>query len=988
LERIGPQIKSDLRDILWAGPEQANSSTINQTAFAQPVLFIIEYALARLWMSWAIEPYVMIGHSIGEYVAACLAGVMSLQDALRIVVNRGRLMQGLPHGSMLAVPASEQEVENWISRAEWRGKLCVAAVNAPELVVVSGPIAEIKQFETTLIEQGQSPRRLQTSHAFHSSMMDAILDEFTADMAAVKLRPPRIPYISNLTGTWLTDAEATDPAYYANHLRHAVRFSAGIQAIASEIRPDFIEVGPGQTLKSLVKQHTFNGHEPLVLHSLPGATDKQSDSRTMLGTLGHLWCKGKSIDWARFYGENRPRRISLPTYPFERQRYTVEAGALAKTPQRSPLGKRPMDEWFYAPGWRSCLPVAADSLKAADQRQVCMVFRTDHPFQHKLANRVRKMGYDVLEVFPAQSFHALNPDSFGINPAKPADYSSLIEDLKRKGKIPNLVIHLWGLGQDIPGTGRQSTEDRALDLEFFPLVFLAQAFGTSDIDTPVDIKVIVDGSIDVMDEGVARPENALVMGPCIVIPQEFPNINCSCIDVDLSFAGPASESRLLDQLVAEMSLKSSDPLVAYRGKYRWTKTYDAVRLPRSPEPPPILKQGGVYLITGGLGGVGLELADYLGRTVGAKLILIARTPLPVKAAWPSWLATHAADDHTSQKISKLQQIESYGAEVFVCSAEVSDSAQMQSAVDNATERFGPIDGVIHAAGVPGGGAVQLNSREAAMAVLRPKVHGTRVLAEVLSKQHPDFLFLCSSVNAVVGGFGQVDYCAANAFLDAFAQAHNTCTGMTTLCVNWDMWSDVGMALNTNVPEHLREQRSLDLKLGITKRDGQEAFARLLRCALPQVLVSTREFAEMRSSRLNLKAITDEASPARAATAHPRPELNTPYVAPQDELERTLTGIWQQALAIDRIGVRDNFFELGGDSLLALQVMAKIRETTNISLPVTTFYADPTVASVKKHLKENGTAASAKNASEFRREARQAFALRAQRRRTLEAGGDS
>ena len=276
-------------------------------------------------------------------------------------------------------------------------------------------------------------------------------------------------------------------------------------------------------------------------------------------------------------------------------------------------------------------------------------------------------------------------------------------------------------------------------------------------------------------------------------------------------------------------------------------------------------------------------------------------------------------------------------------------------------------------------------------MLRAKVHGTRVLAEVLSEQRPDFLILCSSVNAVVGGFGQVDYCAANAFLDAFAHAHKARTGMTTLTVNWDMWSDVGMAANTSVPTRLQEQRSVDLRLGITGREGQDAFARLLQCALPQVLVSTRDFAEMQSSRQNIVPANTEAAPALAevrATGHPRPDLNTPYVAPEDELERTLTGIWQQALGIDRIGVRDNFFELGGDSLLAVQVVGKIRQTTNISLPVASFYADPTVSSLKKQLAGGGTKASERSTSEVRRDARQGLGLRAQRRRTLEPGRDN
>jgi NAD(P)-dependent dehydrogenase (short-subunit alcohol dehydrogenase family)/acyl carrier protein len=404
-----------------------------------------------------------------------------------------------------------------------------------------------------------------------------------------------------------------------------------------------------------------------------------------------------------------------------------------------------------------------------------------------------------------------------------------------------------------------------------------------------------------------------------------------------------------------------------------------------------LKQGGVYLITGGLGGIGLELADYLGKTVQAKLILLGRTKLPPQEAWANWVAAHAADDPTSRKIARLQRIQSYGAEVFLCSAEVSDREQLRSAVRGARDRFGRIDGVIHAAGVMGGGTIRLKTRDEAMAVLQAKVRGTRVLAEVLSEQPPDFLILCSSVNAVVGGFGQVDYCAANAFLDAFAHSHQARTGMATLSVDWDMWSEVGLAQNTNVPEHLQQQRSMEISLGITALEGLEVFSRLLGCALPQILVSTREFTEMRASRQSVGQLSDQsatAPQAARAAGHPRPELTNSYVAPADDVERTVAGIWQQALGIDKVGVSDNFFELGGDSLLAVQVVGQMRQAMKISFPVAAFYADPTIASLKKHLLGDAKAAPERSVTDGRREARQGLGMRAKRLRKVEAGRDT
>jgi len=983
LELIRPHVNMDFHGMFLNEKSHSGNTTVNQTAFAQPSLFILEYALARLWMGWGVQPHVMIGHSIGEYVAACLAGVISLPDALRLVAKRGQLMQSLPGGSMLAVLASEQQVRAWAERSEWQGRHSIAAVNAPELTVVSGPSDEIQKFEAAVVAQGRSTRLLHTSHAFHSSMMDSILDEFTAAVGEATLRPPRIPYISNLTGTWLTDAQATDPSYYAKHLRQTVRFSDGIVEIAREVDPLFLEVGPGQTLASLVKRHMFEGRKPLILHSLPGVGDKQSDGRVLLGTLGSLWSRGQRVDWEVFYKDRQPRRIPLPTYPFERQRYSVETNASAEQQLTSLQGKRPIRDWFYAPGWKSSLPLAPHSVQTTGSGQVCLVFRSDHPFHEKLTERISKLGYRVFEVWAGQLFRCRGCNGFEITPAESADYSQLLEELARMGNYPNLVLHLWGLGRDVSGQGQDGGELPALDLEFFPLVFLAQAIGASGLTKQVDVKVLVNGSTEIVDEGVACPEHAVVLGPCIVIPQEYDNITCSCVDVDLRSTSSASEQGLLDQLAGELSQKSRDSLVALRGRYRWTRTYDPLTLAEQLEQPGNLKQYGRYLITGGLGGVGLELAEYLAKTVQAKLILLGRTSFPAREDWPEWLAEHESDHPVSRKIARLQQLESYGAEVLVYCADVADRWQMQAAVGNATERFGPIDGVIHAAGLPGGGAVQLKSRETAIDVLRAKVQGTHVLVEVLSNQHLDFLVLCSSVNAVIGGFGQVDYCAANAFLDAFVHYHKARTGVPTIAVNWDVWSDVGMAFETTVPKHLQEERASELKQGISAYEGQQVFARLLTCGLPQVLVSTREFSELQSRRGKIGSAIDVGEKKEAAipsASHPRPDLTTAYIEPADEIERTVAGLWQQALGVQKIGVHDNFFELGGDSLLAIQVVAKIRQAMNIPLPVANFYAGPTIASLKNHLIPSQVGASETVALDARRQARQELGSRAQRRR--------
>ncbi len=320
---LRPQLGYDLREVLYpaAGSQAAAGlPDINQTCAAQPALFVVEYALARLWMRWGVTPQAMIGHSIGEYVAACLAGVMTLEEALTLVAERARMMQQLPAGRMLALLSTEAEARRLIEQHE---ELSLAAVNGPRLCVVSGRADAVRELELCCEQQGVDSRPLHTSHAFHSEMMEPILDEFTESVRKVDLKPPQIPFISNVTGTWIKVEEATDPHYWATHLRRTVRFADGIYTLSEQAGRVMLEVGPGETLCSAVRQMP-GAARSLTLHSLPHQRHAQPDIALLLDTLGKLWVAGKNVDWSRFYEHEERRRVVLPTYPFERQPYWVE----------------------------------------------------------------------------------------------------------------------------------------------------------------------------------------------------------------------------------------------------------------------------------------------------------------------------------------------------------------------------------------------------------------------------------------------------------------------------------------------------------------------------------------------------------------------------------------------------------------------------------------------------------------------------------------
>jgi phthiocerol/phenolphthiocerol synthesis type-I polyketide synthase E len=321
-EYASPLLKQDIRSIIYPSEQHIERAMaqLTQTAFAQPALFMVEYALAQQWMAWGIIPTALSGHSVGEYVAACLSGVFTLEDALHLIIQRGYLIQGMPTGSMLAVPLGEEEV---YGRLSGYPQLSLAAINTPKRCVVAGPHAEIERFSQELHAQGVMSRLLHTSHAFHSTMLEPLVPSFTDAVRKLRRKNPQIPLISNLTGTWFTAEDAANPAYWAKHLCQPVRFSEGVGTLLNRSACILLELGPGTTLSSLVKQHPAYHDGHLMLSSLPHPKSKEGDLATMLRALGQCWSQGREVDWSRFTGEGW-QKVALPTYPFERQRHWID----------------------------------------------------------------------------------------------------------------------------------------------------------------------------------------------------------------------------------------------------------------------------------------------------------------------------------------------------------------------------------------------------------------------------------------------------------------------------------------------------------------------------------------------------------------------------------------------------------------------------------------------------------------------------------------
>jgi phthiocerol/phenolphthiocerol synthesis type-I polyketide synthase E len=778
-----PHLGFDLRDFLYPGELQASRAIENaeRTSNALPALFSVEYALARLWISWGINPQAMIGHSLGEYVAACLAEVLTLEDAVALVALRGRLFDRLPEGGMLAVHISEAD-----ARRLMNDRLSLAAINSQSLCVVSGARDDIDEAERRFVDQGIETRRLHIAVAAHSSVVDPILDEFSSFAETLRLSPPRVPYISNVTGTWITDSEATDPRYWVRHLRGTVRFFDGVSELLKEPGRVLLEVGPGRTLSTLAKQHADTTGKETVLPSLRHPDDLQPDLAFLLMTLGKLWLAGVHVDWSGFYSTELRRRVSLPTYPFERRRYRIEPQQpVAFEAPKPSAGKRPdLGDWFYVPVWRERAPLF--EAKPAAKAEQWLLFTDRFGVGHSLQQRLLALNHKVVVVTQAEQFSKSDDGSYSIDLRQPRHYEELFGRLRSEGRTPSKIVHLWSIASsDSIQSGAESWEEHQ-DRGFFSLLYVAQALGNQGGSDEIKLAIVSTGLHQVTGHEQLCPETATVLGPCRVIPQEYPNIRCTSIDLCVSEAGDA------DRIIAELERRPSDLLVAYRGRRRWVREFEALRFDPAVGQRIHLRERGVYLITGGLGGVGLTLAGYLARVGRARLVLTSRVPFPAREEWERLLVEND-EDEVCRKIRRLLAIEELGGEVLVASADVTDEEQMRAVVNQATARFGGINGAIHAAGVIPAGLAQLKTREDASRLLAPKVKGTLVLAEVFQDADLDFLVLCSSLASIVGGIGMVDHCAANAFLDAFAHRNSLATDACVTSINWDAWLEVGQA---------------------------------------------------------------------------------------------------------------------------------------------------------------------------------------------------
>ncbi len=905
----------DIRDLIFADPASGAGEQLHQTEFTQPALFTIEYAVSQLLHSFGLAPDQVVGHSIGEYAAVVEAGVMTLDDAVKAVAARGHLMQAMAPGSMASVPLSASVLQPLLIDG-----VELAAENAPDLSVVSGPDEAIEAFIKTLAGRDIKAQRLQTSHAFHSAMMEDACRQFAEVMTGITLAPPRLSMMSNVTGAELTEAEAVDPAFWASQIRKPVQFATCIKNLATSGNLAFLEIGPGRALSTMVLKAEMQDQTAVSAASIIRHPKLERDDQTVAyEAIARLWTAGVEINWQQLGQATEGRRVPLPAYPFERQDFWLPKQhhqlqlsyfGQTKGEAKPQLARKDISQWLYALSYqRAATPPPLDE---ADQ-EIALVLAPVTPGADIWLNEIAAMVGRLITVRPGDSYHR-DGDCFEIDPNRDEDLERLFEALATDGITVDLMIHAWLADNPEPVEDIDQL-DRALSLGVHSSHGLARAASRIAAETGVRIEIVTEGAMSVMGTETVRPEAAALLGPAKVIPLEYPGVQLRLTDLDVGLA----DGRARKTLNRELSSKIIDPMIALRGGQRWHPAVACLGDAGAGAKIP-LKRGGVYLIVGGLGGVGLSIGRHLAETYEARLALTSRGGRPSQSDDMS--------DEQHQRLEILAEIEWLSPESRVYAADAADEAAMAEVVRRAEAEIGTIDGVIVAAGVADqGGSIHRRTREVMRQSIASKAHGSLILERLFQDREVDFILLSSSVASTLyhNRFAQVGYVTGNGMAEAFALRGRQ-RGLPVTTVAWDDWLTIGMSVRA--AEDFGKNYGADITLmdelnSFSPEEGVALLGRALAAHEPVMVVSPTDLPT------RIRDDVHVVSPFLEQAVGGESDGTTP--ADQGSLDDHIAAIWRDILGFETIQPTDDFFELGGDSLQAARMADQLSRALGVGV---------------------------------------------------------
>jgi malonyl CoA-acyl carrier protein transacylase len=986
-EILRPYLKKPLLEILypdiWSSKPKSKiqNPELDETAYTQPALFSLEYALAELWKSWGITPHVVMGHSLGEYIAACVAGVFSLKDGLKLIATRARLMQQLPGGgTMVAIMAAYEQVQPLL--VPYINRVAIAAINGPMNVVLSGEGSAVYAVVAQLKAQGVKCTPLTVSHAFHSPLMQPMLAEFERVAATIHYSPARVPLISNVNGLPVAD-EVTTPQYWVRHLRQPVQFAASMQTLQQQGYEVFVEMGPKPVLLGMGQQCL----PETGLLWLPSLHPSKEDWQQMLESLAQLYVRGVEVDWAGFECEYPRCKVALPTYPFQRQRYWIKTseahqkvGVVALETKTTPVmdllhqgdnhkltqqleksGKfspeqvkilpKLLDElaqqhqqqlavstikdWLYQVQWKSSPP---KQQKPTSQPSHWLIFAASTGIGEAVATRLQQQGHQCTLVYRADTYQNLRPGIYQLNPSHPQEFAQLYQEIVNTSQLPlQKVIHLWSLDALPSHQLTNSAIEQAQMWGCGSVLHIVQALVKNKNSTSPQLWLVTQGAQPVLLQEELAIAQAPLWGLGRVISLEHPQLWGGLVDLD-----PQAPEDEVSMLLQQIEDNQEDHLA-----FRDGQTYVARLCKQSltASQPLSLHPEGSYLITGGLGALGLHTAQWMVEQGARHLVLTSRRQ-------PS---------ETAQQM--IEQLEKAGAQILVLSADISTEQDVTTILQRIEPSPWPLKGIVHAAGVLDDDMLQQMNWERFTKVMAPKVAGTWHLHKFTKHLPLDFFVCFSSAASLLGSAGQGNYAAANAFMDALAH-HRRGIGLPGLSINWGAWVQGGMAARlASHQQHRMETAGFRL---ISTKQGLQVLEQLLGQSTGQVGVLPVDWLQLaeqlslaKPSSLLSEFFKKEELQHQLSTKRKKDGqiLEKLKAAPKTERQDILRVYLQSRIAkvlrlnSSEIPTDANLIEFGIDSLMAMEILNYLSRDTELMIYPKEFYERPRIDSLAQYLSD-------------------------------------
>lgn len=836
--------------------------------YQQIAIFVIEYSLAKTYITLGIQPDILLGHSLGEYTAICVAGILSLKDAINLVYLRAKLTKQLPPGAMLSIPIAADKIDKNILIKD---KVSIAAINAPHSCVISGPTDTIKKLQAKLDNElspsNQRCAMLKIPFAFHSKVVDKILDEYTQILHTITPHPATIPVITTVSGELLHHKKINLANHFKEHFEKPVLFSKCVEQLIKDDFCSFVEIGFGQTLSILVKQHK---DDVLTIPSLPSERDftknRINQHAYFNRALGLCWANFANINWIEYYDNKKQPIVPLPTYPFETT-YSWINPAQEPTKDTSPFIYKP--SWELSPLFRT---------KTFNNKETWLIFSDDFGIASQLITKLQAHKQNVICVNKGEHFKQLDDNCYQINIRQKRDYEQLTKSLMRSKSSINQIIHLWSLVENDLDDAITKLSKQHLNSGFFSLIKFLQTWLKHNQTINFYLTVVTNHLKAIYGGDRIVPEQSTLLGISLVLPQETSAL-ARIIDVDILKTSKSRKNKLIDAILNETAFHPTDNIIVYRNGLRFINRFKIYEHDLATEENvPYLRQQGVYVITGGLGKIGLELAKFLANNYKAHLLLIAR----------NISAKKSVND-------KILEIKKTASSLHILQADVTKYSQMKKVFDASKRNFSAVDGVIHLAA-----ALNFSTRtlikdiydDQAYEQFKPKIEGTKVLVKLIDRISPRFCVAFSSLASVIGGSELCSYAASNCALDSMIEYCQNNTHTHWIGINWDAW-----------------MFDYD-KTAIFPAQGFKLLQTCLHHANnARFVISINNLQVLIKNWVNYKKIQNKHSSSNQANDL-RKNIDTQSI---------LKELFADCLGIADIDITKDFYDLGGDSLSLLHL---------------------------------------------------------------------